>query len=219
MPAPDSTGHGQNASDDKASADWLDRSDRPVRAVVTRLEDGAQADEVTLKHLLQACGMASFVPAMMVPALLVLSPLSGVPLFSSVCGITIFFIAAQMLLQREHLHIPDLITRQSVSGDKLRKGLQKLHKLADFLDRHTRVGRLRPLVGRHVRWFPQALCLIAGAMMPVLEIVPFSSSILGAAVLFFSVALLTRDGAFVLVGMGIMAAAALVPSFVISSVI
>jgi hypothetical protein len=51
----------------------------------------------------------------------------------------------------------------------------------------------------------------------VLEIVPFSSSILGAAVLCFSVSLLTRDGLFVVFGMAIMAAVALLPLFVLNA--
>ena len=36
-------------------------------------------------------GESSFLPALMVPSLLVVSPLSGIPLFSSVCGLTIAF--------------------------------------------------------------------------------------------------------------------------------
>lgn len=195
--------------------DTVGDPDRPVRHVVDRLEERAQEDSVTLRNLVEACGTASFVPAMMVPALLVVSPLSGIPLFSSFCGITIAFIAAQMLFKRSHLYLPDAVTRRKVSGDRLRGGLKKMRRVADFLDRHTHKGRLRQLVGRGGRILPQLLCVIAGALMPLLEIVPFSSSILGAAVLSFSVGLLTRDGVFVLAGMAIMGTAAVVPFFVL----
>lgn len=186
-------------------------SDRPVRDVVDRLEACAQADAVALGDLVKAFGTASFVSTMMVPALLVVSPLSGIPLFSSVCGITIAFIAGQMLFNRTHLYLPGAITRRTLPGDKLRAGLMKMRKVADFLDRHTRKGRLRPLVGNGGRILPQLLCVIAGVLMPLLEFVPFSSSILGMAVLAFSIALLTRDGAFVLVGLAIMGGAAAIP--------
>ncbi|MEI4235376.1 hypothetical protein [Roseovarius sp. D22-M7] len=43
----------------------------------------------------------------------------------------------------------------------------------------------------------------------------FSSSILGAAVLSFSIALLTWDGVFVLVGLAILAVAGAVPVIVL----
>ncbi|MGR3586904.1 MAG: exopolysaccharide biosynthesis protein [Paracoccaceae bacterium] len=190
-------------------------SDRPVREIVTRLEERASHDSVILRDLLQAGGAASFIPALIVPALLVVSPLSGIPFFSTFCGIAIAFIAAQMLFKRQHLHLPDLLTRQSVPGEKLRTGLTKMHRVADFLDRRTQEGRLHQLVGSGGRILPQLLCVIAGAMMPLLEIVPFSSSIIGAAVLSFAVALLTQDGLFVLIGMVIMATLATVLSLVV----
>ena len=186
-------------------------SDRPVRDVVDRLERCARADRVALGDLVASSSTASFVSAMMVPALLVISPLSGIPLFSSLCGITIALIAAQMLIRRSHLYLPDAVMRRTLPGDKLRGGLERLRGAADFLDRHTRKGRLNQLVGRGGRVVPQALCVMAGAVMPLLEIVPFSSSILGAAVLSFSIALLTRDGVFVLVGIGIIGTAGAVP--------
>ncbi|MFO7759680.1 MAG: exopolysaccharide biosynthesis protein [Roseovarius sp.] len=190
-------------------------SDYPVRDIVNRLEACAQVDEVSLKDLVKAFGAASFVSTMMVPALLVVSPMSGIPFFSSLCGITIAFIAGQMLFKRTHLYLPDTVTRRTLPGDKLRAGLKKMRRVADFLDRNTRKGRLPRLVGNGGRLLPQLLCMITGILMPVLEIVPFSSSVLGMAVLSFSIALLTRDGVFVLVGLAILGAAAAVPYFVL----
>lgn len=189
--------------------------DRPVREIIDRLETTAQRDNVTLQDLVEACGPASFVPTLMVPALLVVSPLSGIPLFSSFCGITIAFIAAQMLVKRSHLYLPDVVTRRTVPGERLRGGLKRMRRVADFLDRHTHKGRLDRFVGHGGRLLPQSLCMVAGALMPLLELVPLSSSILGAAVLAFSIAMLTRDGMFVLVGMTIFGAAASVPVIVV----
>lgn len=188
-----------------------------VRNVVSRLEALADRDWVPLRDLVQAGGNASFVPALMVPALLVVSPLSGIPLFSSLCGITIALISAQMLWKRDHLSLPDFVVRRQVSGHKLRAAFRRMRRAADFLDRHTHDDRFHRLVGRGGRVVPQTLSMIAGALMPVLEIVPFSSSILGAAVLCFSVSLLTCDGLFVVFGMAIMAAVAFLPLFVLSA--
>ncbi|MFW6077483.1 MAG: exopolysaccharide biosynthesis protein, partial [Hyphomicrobiales bacterium] len=103
-------------------------------------------------------------------------------------------------------------TRQQ---DALHRALT-MHRIADFVDRHTRNGRFRQFVGQGGRVVPQSLCAAAGALMPVLEFVPFSSSILGAAVLCFSVSLLTRDGLFVVFGMAIMAVVAIIPVFVLT---
>lgn len=190
-------------------------SDYPVRDIVNRLEACAQADEVSLKDLVRAFGTASFASTMMVPALLAVSPLSGIPFFSSFLGMTIAFIAGQMLFRRTHLYLPDAVTRRTLPGDRLRAGLKKMRGAADFLDRYTRKGRLGRLVGNGGRILPQLCCVIAGVLMAVLAIVPFSASILGLAVLAFSIALLTRDGVFVLVGLAIVGGAAAVPYFVL----
>jgi hypothetical protein len=120
-----------------------------------------------------------------------------------------------MLFKRSHLFLPDVVTRRTVPGDRLRGGLRRMRRVADFLDRHTHKGRLGRFVGHGGRILPQSLCMVSGALMPLLEIVPFSSSILGAAVLSFSLALLTRDGVFVLVGLSILTAAGAVPIFVL----
>lgn len=192
-----------------------DGSDYPVRDIVDRLEACARTDEVALGNLVRAFGTASFVSTMMVPAILVVSPMSGIPFFSSLCGLTIAFIAGQMLVRRSHLYLPETVTRRRLPGDKLRAALKRMRRVADFLDRHTRKGRLPRLVGNGGRIVPQLLCVISGILMPVLELVPFSSSVLGMAVLAFSIALLTRDGVFVLIGLAILGGAAAVPLFVL----
>lgn len=187
-----------------------------VRHVVAQLEMRSCGDSVSLHDLIETGGTASFVPALMVPALLVVSPLSGVPLFSTLSGIAIALISVQMLWQRDRPALPAFLARRKIPARRLRGAFGPMRKAADFLDRHTRADRLRRLVGRRGRVLPQTLCVVAGATMPVLELVPFASSILGAAVLCFAVALLTRDGLFAVFGMTIMAAAALVPFVVLN---
>mgnify|MGYP006273390185 FL=1 len=192
----------------------------PVEDIVARLDDTAQGRErVTLGDVVEAFGRRSFLPMLMVPALLVLSPLSGIPLFSSVCGLTIALIAAQMLWPgRDHLWLPDRLMRQNISGARARKSVAQLGKLARRLDGLSR-DRLRWFVGhRPGRTLLEACCFVAGAAMPVFEIVPFTSSILGFAVLLMATALLTRDGIFALAGLVVIVLAPTVPLLVVGNV-
>lgn len=186
-----------------------------VRGIVSRLEEVSDREQVPLQDLVESCGTASFVPALLVPALLVVTPLSGIPLISSICGITIALISAQMLWKRDHLWLPGFVLKRQVPGQRLRGAFHRMRSIAGFVDRYTRDDRFHQLVGRGGRVVPQALCVIAGGLMPVLELVPFTSSILGTAVLCFAVALLTRDGLFVVLGMAIMAMVAVIPIFVL----
>ena len=188
-------------------------AENPVQSILERLRGKADQDEVTTEALVTAFGTASFVPALMIPAILVVSPLSGIPLFSSFMGVSIALIAAQLLFGRKTLWLPDWILRRTVKGEKLGKAIDRIGGVAKWIDRHTRV-RLRALRSPPVTLLAEAACVICGLMMPVLEIVPFSSSILGAAVCSFSIGLLARDGLFILAGLGFMAVASVVPFFV-----
>lgn len=186
----------------------------PVRDVVTRLEEIAAAERLTLRELLEAFGPASFVPALMVPALLVVSPLSGIPFFSSLCGMIIALIALQMVLAREHLWLPEILMRRRIRGARLRRAMSRIHRVAGWIDGNSR-DRLRLLAIPPGVKLPQLLAMLCGLAMPFLELVPFSSSILGTAVLLFAVSFLSRDGLYVIAGACAMGIAALVPFFVL----
>lgn len=183
---------------------------RPVGEIVDRIDALADAACVSLGDVIEAFGRRSFLPVMMVPALLVVSPLSGIPLFSSACGLSIAFIAAQMVWGRHQLWLPRFLMDRRIEGQKARMATRHLRRLAGWLDRHAR-SRLGPFMRRPFRKWVQVMCLICGAAMPILEIVPFSSSILGAAVLFLSTALMARDGLFVVFGIATMCTAVMAP--------
>ena len=197
------------------------RAHGPVQDIVAHLDDTAHdAERVTLGDIVEAFGRRSFLPMLMVPALLVLSPLSGLPLFSSVCGLTIALIAGQMLWPgRDHLWLPERLMRQQVSGDRARRAVARLGKLARWLDARARDRRHVLVAQRPGRQILETCWLVAGLAMPVFELVPFTSSILGFAVLLMATALLTRDGLFGLLGLAVFVAAPLVPSLIIGNVL
>ncbi|KAA9005281.1 exopolysaccharide biosynthesis protein [Histidinibacterium aquaticum] len=189
----------------------------PVEDIVNRLSEIAEQETVTLRQLVEAFGTASFVPALMVPALLVVSPLSGIPVFSSVCGLTIALIALQHLFSRDHLWLPEFLMKRTLKGHQLRDAMNHIRKIAAWIDRHSK-DRLKLLTRKPGVYVPRALAVLCGAAMPFLELVPFSSSILGAATLLFAVSFLARDGVYALAGIAVMTVAASVPAFVLNSV-
>ncbi|WP_420408431.1 exopolysaccharide biosynthesis protein [Hoeflea sp.] len=168
--------------------------------VMDRAADVARRDQVAVGNILDAFGHASFVPLLLVPALLVVTPLSGIPAFSSFCGVLIFLISVQWLAGRDHLWLPQWIMRRTISGDRLGDALHKIRPWTARLDRHTR-KRFGFLFHRPFRFLPPLACTLFGALMPVLELVPFSSSLLGAAVMLLSFSMLTRDGLYALIAL------------------
>lgn len=186
------------------------QSNRPVSEIVERLDQVSRRDCVSLRDVIEAFGRSSFLPALMVPALMVVSPLSGIPLFSSVCGLTIALIAAQMVARRDSLWLPGFLMRRQVDGQNARSAVARMRRVAQWLDDRGR-ARFSALVNRPARKWLQVLCMLCGAAMPMLELVPFSSSMLGLATLFFAAGMLFRDGLLVLPGYAVLGILALVP--------
>lgn len=168
--------------------------------IVDRVIETAEAETVSLDTLLKSFGRASFTPILLLPALAVATPLSGIPLFSSLMGLIIALVAVQMLLQRRYLWLPQWVLRRQVSGEKVRKAFSRLRRVAGWIDAHTR-ARGRVLLRKPLIFVPQTLCLVSGLIMPPLEFVPFSSSVLGIGVAILALAMLTRDGLLLIMGL------------------
>ncbi|TQS71382.1 exopolysaccharide biosynthesis protein [Rhodobacteraceae bacterium] len=185
-----------------------DKNDQhTVRDIVASIGQSAEGQtKVSIETVLNSLGGASFVPVLMVPALFVVSPLSGIPLFSSICGILITIISAQMLTRRKHLWLPQWLKNRTIDAQKVCNAANKLKGIARWLDEHTH-ERLRFFTHRPFLWITQGACMLCGMCMPFLELVPFSSSILGTAVVCLALSLLVRDGLIALLGMLFIAAA------------
>lgn len=183
---------------------------RGVVGVLHRLDALSTQASVTLRDVMEAFDDTTYAPLLMVPALIVVSPLSGIPLLPTLLGLTIALIAVQAMVGKRHLWLPGVLMRRRVSGARLHRGIDRLGRLARWLDRHSQ-DRLTALVSPPLDLLPKALSGLCGAAMPFLELVPFSSSILGAAVVLFAVSLLVADGVFVLAGVATMLLGAAIP--------
>ena len=86
--------------------------------------------KITLQEMIAALGSASFAPILLLPALVIVTPLSGIPLLSSICGIGIALIAGQMLIGRRHLWLPRWIQSRSINSARLIRALHMLDRPA-----------------------------------------------------------------------------------------
>lgn len=117
----------------------MDSAKQPVEYVLKETSAIARRHRtgMTVGKMAEELGQNSLPAVLALPALAAVTPLSGIPMLSSACGVMICLI-----------------------------------------------------------------CLICGALMPLLEVVPFTSSLLGAAVGLLAVAMLTRDRLIALLTLG-----------------
>lgn len=158
---------------------------------VALLTDGD--DHPTLRTVLRAFGPAGALPVMMIVALIVVSPLSGIPLLPTISGLTIATIALQLAAGRDSLWLPSFVCSRSVPKDRLTRALDRLRPLARYLDTRSK-PRLLVLSHPPISRLLMVFCALAGMTMPLLELVPLSSSLLALAITATGFILLTRDG-------------------------
>ncbi len=172
-------------------------------------------DTRSVGALVETAGARSFGPLLLLAELIVVSPISGIPGVPTVVGVVVALVSVQMLRGRRHFRLPGWIARRRVPGDKLRTAIAWTRRPARFAD-HLLRPRLLVLTDGIALYAVSLLCLGIAGVMPLLELVPFSASLAGAALAALGVALTLRDGLFGLVALLVIggAALALVQTFV-----
>lgn len=121
------------AEDPKSVGDILDRLEQIAR----------EEDKITLRRVIETLGSRSHGPFLLIPALIDISPVGGIPGLPTVLGAITILVAAQMLLGRKHRWLPGFLERRSLSSGKICKTTRKLRGVARFMDRwfHGRLPR------------------------------------------------------------------------------
>lgn len=164
-----------------------------LMSILKRVENAAGDETMSVGEIVDLVGQVSFAPLLIVPAIALVSPLSGIPLFSSTMGLIIFLVSFQMLLRRENLWLPRWVLRMRASRRRVRSVFERLHPFVRWLDRRTET-RLTVFTHQPLVIIPQILCVLSGMLLPVLEIVPFSSSMIGLSVALLGIGIFARDG-------------------------
>ena len=161
-----------------------------------QIEEAADSnkDQVSLDEILDTVGHRTFGPFLLIAGLVTLAPLIGdIPGVPTIMGIVVLLTGGQLLFQREHFWLPDWLLNRSVSRYKVGKALEWLRKPAQFLDRWLR-PRFSVFVQGGARYVVAAVCVAIAAVMPVMEFIPFSANVAGAALTAFGLSLITNDG-------------------------
>jgi hypothetical protein len=180
--------------------DTADTAPATLPEIIDRVLGAAESERTDIRAILKSFGRASFTPVLLLPALAVATPLSGIPLFSSLMGVMIALVAGQMLARRRFLWLPDWILARQINGATLKAAFLRVRPVAVWIDRRT-ARRIRIFSHRPLIFVPQIICFVSGLMMPLLEFVPFSSSVVGVGVAILALGMLAQDGVVILLGL------------------
>ena len=177
---------------------------RTLCDLLDQVQAAAEDPPVTVRTVLKALGERSFSPVILVVALLMVSPLSGIPGSPTVSAIIIVTVGAQSLFGRRHLWLPDAVLRRSLPERRLLTAIDWLRRPAAWFDRHAH-QRWPLLTIKPMRWVATAVCVVVPMTWPFLELLPFVTSFAAGAIALLSFGLITRDGLYVLLGYAVIA--------------
>lgn len=165
-------------------------------------EAGDEDRPVTLEEIIEAVGRRSFGPLLLLAGLVVFSPLSGIPGLPTVMALFVLLISAQLICRRRYFWLPRWLLNRRVSRKRFKQAVLFLRRPAVRVDRLLR-PRLHFAV-RHIGFAVILTLSVALALaMPMLEFLPFTSSVAGAMISLLGLALITHDGLLALLAMGV----------------
>ncbi|MDT8893022.1 exopolysaccharide biosynthesis protein [Halomonas sp. I1] len=168
-----------------------------VSDVLQRLQEEAEAGNVTVGALVDALNSRGFGPLLLAPALIALLPTGGIPGVPSVCGVLIFLIAIQGSFGQRSPWVPQRLRRLMVRQEALTSMAERAKPVTCRLDRWFR-PRLEGLVRAPFSQVVALVCAVSGLAMIPLELVPFASGIPALAVTLVAIGMSMRDGAMVI---------------------
>ena len=154
---------------------------------------------IVVQDLLTRLGERSFAPVILLPALILVSPLSGIPGAPTLGMLLIVTVTVQALFGRQHPWLPGVVMRRSVSARRLSRALDWLSRPVGFIDRHSR-NRWRVLTVAPLDRLPLLAILATALPWPLLEPLPMVTTLGATAVSLFAIGLLLRDGVYVVGG-------------------
>lgn len=181
------------------------RRTQALSDVLDRLEGAATGESIAVGEVVEALGHRSFAALMLIFALISTSPASAIPGITSLVAAIVFLLAIQMVLGRDCVWLPEVVTKRRMSTGKLCLGIGWLRRPVEFLERF-----LRPRLGLlyHRPWIFLPLVLILGLTlaMPLMEAIPTSGSLASTVIAIFAAGLLTKDGTLAVAAMVLLLA-------------
>ncbi|MEQ6249766.1 exopolysaccharide biosynthesis protein [Sulfitobacter sp. HNIBRBA3233] len=175
--------------------------------VVDALDDLAQSeDDVTIGDVVDSFGGRGFGPIITLLALVVISPLGGIPVLPTLVAIVIALIAVQLVIGRDALWLPRVLSDRGVDDRRVEKAAEKLRRPAGWLDR--RMGaRAAALVAPPMPRIAAGVVIVLCLAVPPSEVIPFAALLPMGAIALIGMALTVRDGLAMVVALAASAAA------------
>jgi hypothetical protein len=162
--------------------------------------DGEEAkDGLTISELMECVGRRAYGPLLLVIGLFSISPATIVPGMTWLSALLTLLIAGQMALGLKKPWLPRKVLNTCVPDKQLKAGLEKAQPWAARIDAVLK-PRLEFLVHPPFVNGIAVLCVLAALITFPLGLLPLAPLLPGAAVVFFGLGMMARDGLMLALG-------------------
>lgn len=173
----------------------LPDEDRTFSDVLESLGHGDDP-KLTMREMVEAFGERGFGAVILMLALMALIPWP--PGGKAVFSVPIILIAAELALQRDKVWLPRWLMKATVSRATYQSASQKILPRLRQVERLTR-PRIPVLTGEAADVVVGVICILLALMMALP--VPFGDALPGLTLAIFGLAIIQRDGVFIIAGL------------------
>lgn len=167
--------------------------------LLERIDEETGDGQVSVRDVLRVLGPRAFTPMLLAPCLIMVSPVSAAPGVPSFLSLLVGLVAVQMLFGQSRIWLPGFLLDRSIDADRLSRAIGFMRRPVAWID---------PWVNERLTWVADkpgnlpalALFCLVSFFMPLIEFVPFLTSVLAGGMTLFAIGLFARDGAFMLAG-------------------
>lgn len=171
-------------------------------------EDAAGGGRARVGEIVESIDARGFGPLLMLPAIVTILPTGAIPGVPDVCAALMALVAVQILAGRRKPWLPERLKRLGVPSAKLSRAFDKAKPWLGKIDKITR-RRWPALTGGAAQRAIALVILVICGLTVAIGMIPYVPALLMLPVLFFAVGLTARDGLAVVIGLGVLAGAAL----------
>jgi hypothetical protein len=177
-------------------------TDKPLAATLVDVADQLPDDRITFGELMNLIGEQGILLLSIVLIVPFMTPIS-VPGVSTAVGVIVMLLSVGVILNRVPW-LPGFIINRPIPTGALGKALRSGSRLVARIERLLRPRLLRFTESGAVNRFNGVMLLICATLFTLpLSLIPFSNFLPALAIVLICAGMLTRDGAFVLLGYGV----------------
>ena len=174
------------------------KRDKNVSNLLQKLLDGADGKRLSIGDVIGQLGSRAFDPIMFIGAVLLISPIGGIPGATAVLGTMILLVAVQSVFTQQPW-LPAWVRERSASASKAKKFLKKTIPYLERMEQYTK-ARWLPLTQGPLQHLSALIIALLAITTYPLGLIPGGLILPGLAIAFLSTARFHSDGLMMLIG-------------------